>query len=124
MLLVVHCSSYILQRYKNMVCDVAPGAAVVLLVLLLFIRLVFYAYVTQKLRQGLRMTQLKSHVPDILLLPLLPQKRTEDPLIDVFTTEGMCDLGDFPICMKAFPYSVQGRLRHFVLPQEISVTHS
>ena len=25
---------------------------------------------------------------------------------------------------EMFPYSVQGRLRHFVFPQEINVTHS
>ena len=60
--------------------------------------------------------------PGILLLPLLPQKRTGDPLA-WFTTEGKCDLGDFPVCMKAFPSSVQGRLRHCINARNV-VAHS
>ena len=94
-------------RYVNMVYDAVPGAAAVPLVLLL--RSVSKdVYVTPNLRQGLRITT-KSHVPGILWLPLLPQNRK--PLIPygvVFTTERMCDLGDFPVCMKCFRIPYRG----------------
>ena len=62
--------------------DDAPGAAAVLLVLLL--RIVSKdVYVTPNLRQTLRVTIFtKSHIPPgILLLPPQPQKRTADPLV-------------------------------------------
>ena len=75
----VHNNSEKLCRDVNMVYGASPGAAAVLLVLLL--RFASKAmYVTPNLLpQGLCITELKSHVPGMFLLPLLPQ--TRKPLI-------------------------------------------
>ena len=63
--------------YKH---DVAPGAAAVLLVLLLHI-VSKDVYVTPILRQTLPRVTLLNRTYQVLLLPLLPQRKTADPLM-------------------------------------------
>ena len=62
--------------YVNMVCDVAPGAAPVLLVLL-NPYISKDVYVTANLRQGLRLTQLNRtyQVRGMLLVPAVAAKQ-------------------------------------------------
>jgi len=76
-------------------------------------------YVTLNLRQTLRVTILNRTYHQVHFSYRCYRKK--EPLIRWcgFIAEGKCDLEGFPICMKAFPSFVQGRLRRFVLPQEM-----